>query len=68
MKLLCQRCGIRGSWDLVMIWYMSRVKVNGRERQMCLCPDCSLDCETDGERDEVLVALAQGTLAREIGG
>lgn len=59
MKLLCQQCGIRGSADLSFIWYAKRLAVKkgdekGRETVLWLCPDCTLDFETDKERNAFL--------------
>jgi hypothetical protein len=54
MKLLCQRCGIRGSADLAFIWYAKTFepKQGGprRETTLWLCPDCRLDFESNRER------------------
>lgn len=54
MKLLCQKCEIRGSADLAFMWFVKtfKPKKDGpqRETTLWLCPDCCLDFDTDKER------------------
>ena len=46
VRLLCQRCGIRGSADLSFIWFAKTLKATRKdgspqERTLWLCPDCA---------------------------
>jgi hypothetical protein len=46
MKLVCQRCGHRGSGDLEFVWFSETFQVQQPgaavvDRTLWLCPDCA---------------------------
>ena len=45
MKLLCDRCGIRGGSDLAFLWFKKVIQ----GKAVWLCPDCGDEVEGDGE-------------------
>lgn len=45
MKLLCDRCGIRGGSDLAFLWFKKAI----RDKYVWLCPDCGDEAVDDGE-------------------
>jgi len=63
VKLLCSRCGHRGSADLSFIWYAKAfaAPTKAGERWVWLCPDCQLAFRNKRERDRFL----QSQLARD---
>jgi len=56
MKLVCSRCGHRGSADLAFIWYAKSFTASTKtgERWLRLCPDCQLAFRSKRERDRFL--------------